>query len=231
MCDCWFKVVPVELVICVGIVETCRSTFFGCMNDLKTLCNWPSHVWWHIVFYRLGLSDPACQITLETAHYFHLCFTAVIVRFHSTAVKSAWVCLEWNWKLTASHFGSHELIVVLGNFEHMKWRDTVLTLWKKPNTFWCLHAAHSQALRQGRGLFIQNSSQQHLHSTCMRVFAADYSSDSIQTRKLLLSSSGTLMSWRKCPPSGPRTLLSSVCDIECIPGVHLRVSVVAAAGI
>lgn len=117
MCDCWFKVVPVELVICVGIVETCRSTFFGCMNDLKTLCNWPSHVWWHIVFYRLGLSDPACQITLETAHYFHLCFTAVIVRFHSTAVKSAWVCLEWNWKLMASHFRSHELIVVLGNFE------------------------------------------------------------------------------------------------------------------
>lgn len=73
----------------------------------------------------------------------------------------------------------------------------------------------------GSGLFIQNSSQQLLRSTCMRALPADDSPFSILI----------LLSGRKCPPSGLCELLSSLCDIEGVPGDDLRVSVGAAAGI
>lgn len=101
--------------------DPCSSAYFGRINDLMTLSYLPSHVWWQTVFYSLGVSDPACQITVAVAYFFNCACEAVIVKFYYTALNQRG-CLKWNCKLIVSRCSSHNLIVVFSAF------DTALTL-------------------------------------------------------------------------------------------------------
>lgn len=79
------------------------------------------------------------------------------------------------------------------------------------------------------GLFIQKQRWQDLCSTCMRVFSCLLISQHLD--KEAITDVQLAKSLKETSTRDIRALLSSACDIECIPGVHSRVSVVAAAGI
>lgn len=123
------------------------------MNDLTTLCNLPSHVWWLYFTARVCLTLPGYMSDIMLC--FYLCILQVpLISFttqHSVSGKKRYCSYSW----------------------------------EKLNSFWCLHAAISQAPVHGGALFIQNSNEQHLRSTCMRVLAADCSSVSIQREAII----------------------------------------------
>lgn len=155
--------------------ETCSSASSVRMNDLTTLCNLPFHVWWHTVFYCLGVCEPACMITLAIAHHFLLCFTVAMAQFHHAALGQQ-ACSKLNCKLMVSRCCSHELIVSC-TFEHTKRRCCSLCLSLslselKLRTL-CVYIVlfHRHPCME-EGLFIPKQHWQDLCSTCMRVLAA-----------------------------------------------------------
>lgn len=174
------------------------------------------------VFYSQGVSEPTRSITLAVECYFHLyvysCHRSVLL--HRSSVSGCW---EWQSRLTVSLRSSHELTVVFCLWTH---KDKGCWFVCGAEYFLMFICCFFSGTHAQRGLVY---TQHKLAALALRT------NEGLRSR-LLISQHSDMEAitnpqlskvWRKYQTL---PLLSSACDIECIPGVHLRVSVVAAAG-